>query len=863
MAWTCSSLGPSMAREGDTPAENSHIAVESPSKSLWSRNGTGDVLASNKCMSRLGFFYDRRHRKQRSSLSARASVSMGTQSNDTGTVPLYSLSERGSRILNDLRDGYSEHSSQWLSRVGSLFAYKRNAKGTADTDIPIQSTGAIRPSIGLPQVVRLSNIMMSLHAREFFLMPRLLRPLANFFVIWCVAVHLVRAATAQSPHPTQPPVVTSDASSAASGPSQITNSLGMQLALLPAGEFMMGNPSIEKSVASIRDYTQRHRKNLMMLSSTISQDIQHEHPQHRVRIAVPFFIGIYHVTVGQFRQFVADSGYQTEAETSGRSVEFFDKEAKDFGHYYPANSRLANASNSNVSEFSWRNPGFDQTDDHPVVNVTWDDAMAFCRWLSDREGVDYRLPTEAEWEYACRAGTDTVYASGDTPDEIYRFANVADMTYALQLPKRYASFVTNDGYAFTSPVGQFQPNAFGLHDMHGNALQWCSDWFGPDYYGISPSDDPKGPSIGLHRVLRGSSFQGSLMDSRCTSRSMGRPNDLYSFRYDRGFRVAMNPEGPDAANSNSSPASHVIHPPSSNTGSELNTDRESIFSRDALAPSITNAIGIQLTHIPAGEFIMGGFEPVDYMAEWSQSTGDTFHCEHPLHRVRITRPFYLGTTPVTRGQFRQFVRASGYQTEAEKEPSQTSERTSWLQPGFDQTDDHPVVCVSWNDATEFCKWLSQREGAAYRLPTEAEWEYACRAGTTTSFFYGDDPEAMFEFGNIADATLNAQLPNRFPGIKASDGFVYTSPVASFQPNPFGIYDMHGNVQQWCSDWFDATNYASSRPDDPSGPDRGRDRVRRGSSWTHPPIDARCARRNQYGPPGSNYPYCGFRVARSE
>ena len=125
----------------------------------------------------------------------------------------------------------------------------------------------------------------------------------------------------------------------------------------------------------------------------------------------------------------------------------------------------------------------------PIINVTWHDAVAFCDWLSELSGKKYRLPTEAEWEYACRAGTTTTYNFGD---------NSADMS-------RYAWHAGNSQRR-TQQVGGLKPNAFGLYDMHGNVWEWCSDWYGESYYGDSPSDDPRGPASGQHRIIRGGSW---------------------------------------------------------------------------------------------------------------------------------------------------------------------------------------------------------------------------------------------------------------------------------------------------------------------------------------------------------------------
>ena len=185
--------------------------------------------------------------------------------------------------------------------------------------------------------------------------------------------------------------------------------------------------------------------------------------------------------------------------------------------------------------------------------------------------------------------------------------------------------------------------------------------------------------------------------------------------------------------------------------------------------------------------------------------------------------------------------------------------------GFEQTDEHPVVNVSWNDATAFCNWLSTKEGKTYRLPTEAEWEYACRAGTTTRYYSGDDPETLAKVGNVADAATKAAFPQSpGPFLKASDGYAFTSPVGMFRPNAFGLFDMHGNVQQWCADRYDegpngTWYYRDSPVDDPQGPDSGVGRVLRGGSYKDTPRYVSAEYR--YGRvPSMTFWYVGFRVA---
>ena len=225
--------------------------------------------------------------------------------------------------------------------------------------------------------------------------------------------------------------------------------------------------------------------------------------------------------------------------------------------------------------------------------------------------------------------------------------------------------------------------------------------------------------------------------------------------------------------------------------------------------------------------------------------GSGYDIEYPRHHVRITKPFYLGTYHVTRGQFREFVKATGYKTVAEKDrpPGMIYEGHiyTWDKPGYEQTNEHPVVCIGWDDAMAFCKWLSRKEGKAYRLPTEAEWEYACRAGTTTRFYSGDDPETLATVGNVTDAAFKAKYPDcpdaQQHTIKASDGYVYTAPVGQFKPNAFGLYDMHGNAWQWCSDWWGAGYYARSPLNDPKGPETGTAHILRGGSCGYGPFCA--------------------------
>jgi formylglycine-generating enzyme required for sulfatase activity len=290
------------------------------------------------------------------------------------------------------------------------------------------------------------------------------------------------------------------------------------------------------------------------------------------------------------------------------------------------------------------------------------------------------------------------------------------------------------------------------------------------------------------------------------------------------------------------------------------------------AKTIVNSIGMQLVLIPAGEFLMGSSKSAEEIAEFFGKKVEFFTDEHPQHAVRISQAFYLGQHQVTKGQFGAFVDATGYRTEAESDGTggwgysaalnKLEGRNlsyTWKSWGVPESDDSPVVNVSWYDAIEFCKWLSEKEAATYRLPTEAEWEYACKAGSTTMYFFGDEPEELARYANTADAMAKRQFPE-WGTIAASDGWAFTSPVGQYLPNRFGLHDMHGNVWEWCQDWYAADYYARSPSIDPPGPTSGTGRVFRGGSWDHPPGGVRSSFRG-WEKPDERFSVLGFRIAR--
>jgi formylglycine-generating enzyme required for sulfatase activity len=246
--------------------------------------------------------------------------------------------------------------------------------------------------------------------------------------------------------------------------------------------------------------------------------------------------------------------------------------------------------------------------------------------------------------------------------------------------------------------------------------------------------------------------------------------------------------------------------------------------------------------------------------------------EGPVHPVEVDG-FWMGKTEVTVGQFRKFVDAKGkgYQTEAEKEGGAwgmgsdgiwaKQQGYNWRSPGFSQDANHPVVCVSWNDVHKMLEWMSGKGNGRFQLPSEAQWEYACRGGKKTARYWGDSPDMACEYGNVGDQTLKSQISNWSYAIhNCSDGYVYTAPVGKYKSNKFGLYDMLGNVWEWCEDVYIADIYGKSDKKNPIYNSGGPIRVIRGGSWINVPDYVRCALRDYDDPSRRNY-NVGFRLLR--
>jgi formylglycine-generating enzyme required for sulfatase activity len=455
-----------------------------------------------------------------------------------------------------------------------------------------------------------------------------------------------------------------------------------------------------------------------------------------------------------------------------------------------------------------------------VEAVSWENAQEFCSKLSSRPdeqavGWRYRLPTEAEWEYACRAGSTLRYGFDESGESLDAYA-----WYDKNSEKQ------------THPVGQKKPNAWGLYDMQGNVHEFCADWYDGSYYGQFAGQvavDPAGPSASpvTSRVLRGCSWYMARTDCRSALRNWGGPRDR---NLDGGFRVAAGrsvalPDKPPLDKRQpvkSQPEPHkAISPPPLTVApfdnAQANRHQATSAKDLGMEVEITNSIGMKLVLIPAGEFLMG--------------SPDLEEDAKPQHQVRITRPFYLGVFEVTQAEY---------------------ERVIGLNPSHFRGAGGaaPVERVSWDDAQAFCVKLSalaeeQAAGRRYRLPTEAEWEYACRAGSTLRYGFDESEELL---GDHAWYRSNAGST--------------THPVGQKKPNAWGLYDMQGNAYEWCSDWYDATYYGQlvgKVAVDPAGPASALNRVLRGGNWNFHAYHCRMAFRGECSPELRD---CGngFRVA---
>jgi formylglycine-generating enzyme required for sulfatase activity len=428
--------------------------------------------------------------------------------------------------------------------------------------------------------------------------------------------------------------------------------------------------------------------------------------------------------------------------------------------------------------------------DYPVINVTWHQASAFCAWAGKR------LPTEAEWEKAARGSSDTrKYPWGDSAPDCTK------LNYVHNNGVSYESCVGD-----TSRVGSYPSGAspYGVMDMAGNVWELVNDWYDGNYYSVSPSVNPQGPSTGAARVLRGGSWDHYVNVVRSAARNGNNP-DYWDANI--GFRCVRS----------QSTATHTPTP----TATPTNTPT-------ATATPVFNTAEEIL--IPAGSFQMG--------CDSSNPAETCSSNEQPLHTVTLDA-YYIDKYEVTNARYKACVDAGGCTAPG-------SVNSSTRRPYYSTSTyaDYPVVWVTWDQASAFCAW------AGGRLPTEAEWEKAARGSSDTRKYpWGD---------SAPDCTKTNYWP--LPACVGDTSRVGSYPSGA---SPYGVMDMAGNVWEWVNDRYGSDYYSVSPGVNPQGPATGSWRVLRGGSWSYDGFNVRSADRGYFLPGNWGSDGGGFRCVRSQ
>ncbi|NDK36782.1 formylglycine-generating enzyme family protein, partial [Rhodovulum sulfidophilum] len=624
---------------------------------------------------------------------------------------------------------------------------------------------------------------------------------------------------------------------------------GPEMIAIPTGTFLMGSAADDK------------------------QAYNDEKPGHPVDIAEPFALAKYPLTFEEFDRF---------CEVTGR------EKPDDRG---------------------WGRGR------RPAINVSWEDAAAYCDWLSDETGEAYRLPSEAEWEYACRAGTTTRYWWGD--DWEASRANGADGSSGK-----------------TTEVGTYDPNEWGLHDMHGNVDEWCQDHWSGNYEEPRSQAAFQSSSGGPSRVIRGGSWLNYARSCRSAFRGRVAPD----YRYDiLGFRPARG-QAPGAQTGRQGTAERSglradetgkAEPPvERREGTPSQGDGESDFSRTEpvrcrVMPGRSTSIPLaklppapfvirtdraelviqritrsdlgswasgmgrdrfglwaefalgdirqRLRFCPPGRFLMGSpSDEAGYVA-MQDAIVSYKGAEEPQTEITFKHGFWLFDTPVTVAQWRAFMGTGAHKMKPgayvwNGKEWAFDEKRGWDDPGFEQSEDAPVTCVGWEDACSYLGWLNDRlDGIGLRLPSEAEWEYACRAGSQTPFV----PSVARAFAGSDIGTDEVNYDGNYPIGEAPTGNWRqgTVPVKGgpFRPNGWGVWHMHGNVFEWCEDEWHGSHEGASpdgRPWHASQQEGETSRVIRGGSWLGLARRCRSAYRFGLAPVGRGADL-GFRPARGQ
>jgi formylglycine-generating enzyme required for sulfatase activity len=571
-----------------------------------------------------------------------------------------------------------------------------------------------------------------------------------------------------------------------------SNYIEPTMVTLPAGEFLMG-----------------------------SKESDAEQPIHKVKVG-SFKLAKYDVTVKEFMQFIKATDYK------------------------PTKACLVIAPKNALQEqpTTWGADNDIGREFNPVTCLSWKDTQAYIAWLSNQTGKHYRLPSEAEWEYAARAGSTTKFHFGDDEKNLCLYGNGYDKPTSEIVGPLFQwsakGIECYDDELNPSTVGTYLPNKFGLYDMIGNVSQWVADCYHTNYQGAPQTANAWTDANCTTPFARG----GTRFTGANNQRSAFRPsaeavNTIAQQGYfDRGFRLALDikndiKEGIKDDTSTSLSESQKSFIADLTKAQQTAIERKAIAlkNREALLATYKNwkklpVIVPPMVNISAGEFLMGS----NFSAK-----------EKPIHKVNV-KAFKISKYEVTIKQFKQFAAATNHITgnDCWKHVSENGGPFkdgiavlpgNWLTPEYAPSDFHPVMCVSWDDATAYLAWLSKQTGKKYRLPTEAEWEYAAGAGSTTKYFFGNDDKDICQYGNAFDESgMRAFVRDKEykkRDMRCDDGAEYTTVVGMYKPNAFGLYDTIGNISEWVED-CDHENYEGAPTD--------------GSAW----ISEQCYMRSRKG-----------------
>jgi len=510
--------------------------------------------------------------------------------------------------------------------------------------------------------------------------------------------------------------------------------------------------------------------------------------QHSVTITEPYYIGVFETTQKQF-----------EYVTGRKNLPVVHS-----GDTLPAEYLCYNDLRGDTKGAQWPK--------NHEVDVTYLTKTNFFFAIRNKFSNNFLfdLPTEAQWEYACRAGTTKAWNNGK------------DITNAEVDPEldNLAWYRHTDG-VWTHTVGTKTVNDWGLYDMHGNVWEWCLDWYA-DYDGNAVTD-PKGPTTGIERVLRSGSYYQPAEECRSANRE-GHFAPDYSGNDNFGFRIALLPpvkkymvvDLSGGTGASSYPVSYLSSVPEGGWGNEY------------------KATKLVLRLVQPGTFTMGS--PSGEIGRDTSATGEL------QHQVTLTKPYYIGIFEMTQGQYKCIT------------GNNPADRVIAL--------DHPVNEVSYDmirgtnqgqnwpadnnvDSDSFIGVLRNKTGLVFDLPTEAQWEYACRAETTTALNSGKDLTNATVCPNMAE--VGRYTHNTTDG----KGNYFVAP-GQYLVNNWGIYDMHGNLAELCLDYY--AGYSADSQTDPKGSSTGPLRVKRGGSWEDIASECRSARRVGVD---SNYSHQGF------